>query len=69
MSLALIAGRGRLPAEVAGAQEVPPLICGYEGVTLEGLTADLTFRLETLGTLLVTLGEKGVTKRLFLRRH
>ncbi|MEP5731907.1 MAG: UDP-2,3-diacylglucosamine diphosphatase LpxI [Sulfitobacter sp.] len=65
MSLALIAGRGRLPSEVARAQEVPPLVCGYEGVAPEGLAVDLTFRLETLGTLLVTLGEKGITQVCF----
>ena len=65
MTLALIAGRGRLPAEVATAQKVAPLVCGYEGVPPEGLDVDLTFRLETLGTLLVKLGEKGVTKVCF----
>ena len=65
MTLALIAGRGRLPAEVAAAQEVPPLVCAYEGVTVEGLVPDVTFRLETLGTLLVVLGEKGVTRVCF----
>ncbi|MEW9920749.1 LpxI family protein [Marimonas sp. MJW-29] len=65
MSLALIAGRGRLPAEVAAAQAEPPLVCAYEGVVPEGLEADLTFRLETLGSLLVKLGEKGVTKVCF----
>lgn len=65
MTLALIAGRGRLPSEVAAAQDVPPLICGYEGVDVDGLSPDLTFRLETLGTLLVKLGEHGVTKVCF----
>ncbi|MFC6638015.1 hypothetical protein [Sulfitobacter sediminilitoris] len=65
MTLALIAGRGRLPAEVAAAQDVPPLVCGYEGTPPEGLDVDLTFRLETLGTLLVQLGEKGVTRVCF----
>ncbi len=65
MTLALIAGRGHLPGEVAEAQDVPPLVCAYEGVDPEGLTADLTFRLETLGTLLVQLGELGVTQVCF----
>lgn len=65
MTLALIAGRGRLPAEVATAQTVRPLVCGYEGVTIEDLEPDLTFRLETLGTLLVQLGERGVTQVCF----
>ncbi|KIN65191.1 DUF1009 domain containing protein [Sulfitobacter noctilucicola] len=61
MTLALITGRGNLPVQVANAQETPPLICAYEGVPPEHLETDLTFRLETLGTLLVALGEKGVT--------
>ncbi len=65
MTLALVAGRGRLPPEVAAAQDVPPLICAYAGQLPEQLGVDITFRLETLGTLLVTLGEKGVTRVCF----
>ncbi|MDG1170863.1 MAG: UDP-2,3-diacylglucosamine diphosphatase LpxI [Sulfitobacter sp.] len=65
MTLALIAGRGRLPAEVAGAQDVAPLVCGYEGMLPDALAVDLTFRLETLGTLLVQLGERGITQVCF----
>jgi DUF1009 family protein len=65
MTLALIAGRGALPAEVAAAQAEPPLVCAYEGVPVQGLTPDLTFRLETLGTLLVDLGARGVTRVCF----
>ena len=65
MTLALITGRGRLPAEVAGAQDLPPLVCAYEGMTPDALAVDLTFRLETLGTLLVALGERGVTRVCF----
>ncbi|KIN60921.1 DUF1009 domain containing protein [Sulfitobacter noctilucae] len=65
MTLALVAGRGRLPVEVAAAQASPPLICAYENVPPEGLEVDLTFRLETLGTLLVALGERGVTQVCF----
>ncbi|QUJ77580.1 UDP-2,3-diacylglucosamine diphosphatase LpxI [Sulfitobacter albidus] len=64
MTLALIAGRGDLPAAVHRAAG-GAVVCGYEGVTLSGLTADLTFRLETLGTLLVQLGERGVTEVCF----
>ena len=63
--LALIAGRGDLPRQVAAAQTEPPLICVYEGTTPEGLIADLTFRLETLGTLLLELGNRGVLQVCF----
>lgn len=65
MTLALIAGRGALPAAVVAALDTPPLICAYEGFAPTGLTADLTFRLETLGSLLVRLGERGVTQVCF----
>ena len=65
MTLALIAGRGDLPALVARAAETPPLICGYEGIALSGIAADITFRLETLGTLLLELGTRGVTQVCF----
>ena len=59
--LALIAGRGRLPAAVAAAQDSPPLVCALDGIAPEGLTPDITFRLETLGSFLLELGERGVT--------
>lgn len=65
MTLALVAGRGDLPAMVAAATETPPLVCGYEGIALSGLEADLTFRLETLGTLLLELGARGITQVCF----
>ncbi|MBM1556710.1 UDP-2,3-diacylglucosamine diphosphatase LpxI [Sulfitobacter mediterraneus] len=65
MTLALIAGRGDLPAKVAAAQDQPPLICGYDGMLPDLVGVDLTFRLETLGTLLVQLGERGITKVCF----
>jgi DUF1009 family protein len=60
--LALIAGRGQLPAKVAGAQAEPPLICALEDQPPDSVTADLTFRLETLGSLLLQLGERGITE-------
>ncbi|MEQ6247918.1 UDP-2,3-diacylglucosamine diphosphatase LpxI [Sulfitobacter sp. HNIBRBA3233] len=65
MTLALIAGRGTLPAAVAAAASAQPVVCAYEGTSPEGLDIDLTFRLETLGTLLVRLGERGVTQVCF----
>jgi hypothetical protein len=60
--LALIAGRGALPAAVAGAQQSPPLTCALEGHAPDGLKVDLSFRIETLGTLLQDLHRRGVTE-------
>jgi DUF1009 family protein len=65
MTLALIAGRGDLPQLVASAAKETPLICGYDGIVLNGVEADITFRLETLGTLLLELGTRGVTQVCF----
>ena len=65
MTLALITGLGDLPRHLAAACETPPLVCAFEGTTPAGLAPDLTFRLETLGTLLVALGERGVTEVCF----
>lgn len=58
--LALIAGRGGLPARIAQAQAQMPLICVLKGFEPDGLTADVTFRLEHLGTLLADLKSRGV---------
>jgi DUF1009 family protein len=60
--LALITGRGGLPARVAAEQAAPPLVCALKGHVPTGLEVDLTFRLETIGTLLLALGERGVTE-------
>ena len=49
MTLALIAGRGALPAQVAQAQTQMPLICAMQGSLPDRLSVDVTFRLETLG--------------------
>ena len=65
MSLALICGTGDLPRKVAEAQAEPPFICVLEGFAPEALEADVTFRLETLGSLLVRLGHEGVTEVCF----
>lgn len=62
MSLALICGRGRLPRIVADAQPARPLVCVLRGYEPDGLAADLTFHLETLGTLLGDLKAQGVTR-------
>ncbi|MFK7754710.1 MAG: LpxI family protein [Sedimentitalea sp.] len=63
--LALIAGQGALPGLVAQSQAHAPLICGYAGLELSTGVPDLTFRLETLGTLLKTLHDNGVTQVCF----
>jgi UDP-2,3-diacylglucosamine hydrolase len=61
MKLALIAGRGDLPALVVEAAGAVPLVCAYEGTPVTALAADLSFRLETLGTLLAELGNRGTS--------
>ncbi|ETX16632.1 phosphatidate cytidylyltransferase [Roseivivax halodurans JCM 10272] len=60
--LALIAGRGRLPRAVAEAQPEPPLVCALDGHRPEGLTPDLTFRIERLGGLMETLRRRGISR-------
>lgn len=59
--LALISGRGGLPARVAAAQNSPPLVCVLEGFARDDLEADITFRLEHLGSFLKELKSRGVT--------
>ncbi len=63
--LALIAGRGQLPEKVVAALRERPVICAMEGTPPDRLDPDLVFRLETLGTLLLTLGVRGVTEVCF----
>tara|TARA_R110002072_G_scaffold3318_28_gene24340 strand:+ start:169 stop:969 length:801 start_codon:yes stop_codon:yes gene_type:complete len=65
MTLALIAGNGALPFQVADAQAERPLICVFGDSQPDNLTADITFRLETLGSLLLDLGTRGVTQVCF----
>jgi DUF1009 family protein len=60
--LALVCGTGTLPALVAKAQSEKPLVCVLDGFAPDALEADLNFRLETLGTLLIQLGQRGVTE-------
>ncbi|WP_339767016.1 UDP-2,3-diacylglucosamine diphosphatase LpxI [uncultured Pseudosulfitobacter sp.] len=64
--LALIVGTGQMPKVVADAQSAPPLVCMLDGNAPDGLVPDLTFRLETLGSLLVDLGTRGVTDVCFV---
>lgn len=60
--LAVIAGRGRLPAAVAAAQATPPLICALDGFLPDDLIPQITFRLETLGSFVSELSRLGVTE-------
>ena len=63
--LALVSGKGSLPALVAQAQDETPLVCVLEGFVPEGLTPDITFRLEHLGSLLADLKARGVSEVCF----
>lgn len=63
--LALIAGRGRLPSQVVEAQHDAPLICALEGTPPDTLIPEVTFRIETLGSLLINLGNRGVSQVCF----
>ncbi|WP_227267950.1 LpxI family protein [Roseobacter weihaiensis] len=63
--LALVTGRGGLPARVAAAQAAPPLVCVLEGFAPDGLAADITFRLEHLGSFLQHLKDRQVTEVCF----
>lgn len=60
--LALICGAGALPAAVAQAAPERPLVAVLDGFAPDGLTPDLTFRIETLGTLIATLKARGVSE-------
>ena len=64
--LALIAGGGDLPRQVAAAQAQAPFVCVLEGSSPDGLVADRRFRLETLGTLLSDLQGRGITSVCFI---
>lgn len=60
--LALIAGQGDLPAEVARAQGKTPLVCALKDHMPAGLNVDVVFRLEQLGTLIADLGARGINE-------
>lgn len=62
--IAIIAGRGRLPSVLAAGLDAP-LICALDGYPPEGLTVDLTFRVERLMPFLRALGDAGVEKVCF----
>ena len=62
---ALIAGRGALPATLAGAAAIRPFIAAMPGFPPEGLTPDITFHLERLMPFLNALHDAGVTRVVF----
>jgi hypothetical protein len=65
MRTAIIAGQGRLPAAVAAGLGQPPLVAALDGFTPEGLTVDLSFRVERLVPFLRALERDGVTRVIF----
>ncbi|MEL7164421.1 MAG: UDP-2,3-diacylglucosamine diphosphatase LpxI [Pseudomonadota bacterium] len=60
MTLALITGRGSLPAAVAQAQDVSPLVYALEGHVPRGLKVDKSFYIERLGGLMHRMARAGV---------
>ncbi len=62
---ALIAGRGALPAALAQAMAVPPLVASLKGFVPEGLAVDIEFRVERLAPFLRHLGDHGVERVVF----
>jgi UDP-2,3-diacylglucosamine hydrolase len=62
---AIIAGHGALPAALVAASSQRPLIAAPEGHLPQGLTADLTFRLERLMPFLRALSAAGVGRVVF----
>jgi UDP-2,3-diacylglucosamine hydrolase len=61
---AIIAGQGRLPAAVAANLQAP-LVASLDGFAPEGLTVDITFRVERLVPFLRALDRDGVTRVIF----
>ncbi|MEL7211975.1 MAG: UDP-2,3-diacylglucosamine diphosphatase LpxI [Pseudomonadota bacterium] len=62
--LALIAGRGGLPKLLLQRLAQRPLVCALEGYALD-LSGVETFRIETLGSFIAMLKERGVTQVCF----
>jgi DUF1009 family protein len=60
-ALAIIAGRGGLPAALVSALPQPPLVCALDGFVPDGVAVDLVFRVERLALFLRHLEDQGVT--------
>ena len=65
MTLALIAGRGGLPAALVSALPQRPLVASLDGFAPEDLATDMTFRIERLVPFLRALEDAGVTQVAF----
>ena len=63
--LAIIAGRGGLPAALVAALPERPLVCALDGFLPEGLVPDQVFRVERLALFLRALEDQGVTRVTF----
>ncbi len=63
--LAIIAGRGLLPAALVAALSDRPLVCALDGFAPDGVTVDLVFRVERLALFLRHLEDQGVTRVAF----
>ncbi|MCF1710001.1 UDP-2,3-diacylglucosamine diphosphatase LpxI [Tabrizicola sp. J26] len=62
--VAIVSGRGVLPALVAAALD-DPLVCAMDGFPPEGLAPDITFRVERLVPFLDHLSDKGIETVVF----
>lgn len=60
--LALIAGRGGLPAELVAALPVLPMVCAPAGTAPDGLAVDVVFHLERLAPFLRDLSRRGINR-------
>lgn len=60
--LALIAGTGALPTQLATRLDDTPVVCALDGFAPDTLSVDVTFRLETLGSLINELKARDVTR-------
>lgn len=63
--LALVAGRGSLAAAVVAELPERPYVCAIDGFAPDGLTPDLTFRIERLVPFLRHLTDQGITQVVF----
>ena len=63
--LALIAGRGGLPAALIAALPERPFLCALDGFAPAGLKVDQVFRVERLALFLRLLEDRGITEVVF----